>query len=323
MQKYLFTLILVALIPTFANAKKLDSLDYTSYKELFLKWDNDLFIYKDYYYTQGAHIFYVDRALRKNPVNNILLRLKNADNYFGLGLIHEIYTPKNINDSLLNVADRPYAGTFFIRTFISSSVPHKRVRITTQFDLGMLGPFAGARQMQKYVHSWFDFDFPKGWDFQVDNRPYINYNILADKGFISNPKAFDLIGTTRLRIGSIYDDLNLGITFRTGRFNDYFKGLSLSNKKYKENKKFQLYALGGFNATIAVYNATIMGEIVPPESDIGFKFNHIKNLIGEAYIGAQMSYRYIGIKAQITWQTPDFDGGEPHNWGTLSMYFRF
>ena len=106
--------------------------------------------------------------------------------------------------------------------------------------------------------------------------------------------------------------------------NSRFNGYNLGNKKYSENKDFQWFIYGGAKVTAVLYNATLMGGIIPPvETEYFFKFNQIENLIGEVYGGMQMTYKFIGLRGQVTWKTPEFETGEQHGWGTFSMYFRF
>ena len=323
MRIFLLLLICIISVPGIASAKKLDSLKYAQHKELILDWDNDIFVFKDFYYTQGAHILYVNPALRKNPANHILFQLKNADYYYGLGVIQEIYTPKDLVDTLHNLVDRPYAGTLYLRSFVTSVNPAKKLRFTNQLDIGFLGPLAGAEEAQRIIHEWLDLGFPNGWDFQIENRPYINYNFLVEKGLISVPGIFDFIGSSQLRIGNIHDDLQIGANIRIGRMNDFFKGYNLGNKSYTENRDFQFYIFGGASATAVLYNATLMGGIIPPEDSHYFKLKDINNLVCELTGGVQITYKFVGVKLQATWKTPEFDGGEEHGWGTISMYFRF
>ncbi|MCK5730249.1 MAG: lipid A deacylase LpxR family protein [Draconibacterium sp.] len=321
----LFFLLLISIIifPENTSAKKLDSLKYTQHKELIFDWDNDILVFKDYYYTQGAHIFYINPALRKNPANHILFQLKNADYYYGLGVIQEIYTPKDLIDTLLNTIDRPYAGTFYIRSFATSVISNKKIRFTNQLDIGLLGPLSGAEQAQRIIHDWLDLGFPNGWDFQIENRPYLNYNFLVDKGLLSVNGIFDFMGNSRLRVGNIHDDLQVGANIRIGRLNNFFKGYNLGNKSYGENHDFQFYVFGSANVTAVLYNATLMGGIIPPENSQHFKLKDIENVIGELKVGAQITYKFVGVKMQTTWKTPEFEGGEKHGWGTIAVYFRF
>jgi hypothetical protein len=132
-----------------------------------------------------------------------------------------MFTPKDIVDTLLNSIDHPYAGTLFLRSFIVSSNPDLRFRLTSQFDLGLLGPLSGAKQAQTLVHDWLNNDLPEGWDFQIDNRPYINYNVIAEKELLHIPKIIDIYGISHLRVGNIHDDLGVGVNLRIGRINDY------------------------------------------------------------------------------------------------------
>lgn len=322
MPKLLFIFVAICLLPIFAFSQKLDQLDNTDHKEFYFHWDNDIFLFKDYYYTQGAKLFYVNPALRKNPANHILLRLKNADNYFGLGLIQEIYTPKDVNDSLLNTVDRPYAGTLFIRSFSVSSNPDKRLKLSAQLDLGFLGPLSGAEQAQKYIHEWLDLGFPSGWDFQIQNRPYINYNLILEKSLNSYNGIFDFSGISQVRVGNIHDDLKLGAAFQLGRINDSYKGLNLANRKYNPNYDFQFNIFGSANATAVLYNATLMGGIIPPDRNHQFEFNEIRNFMGELSGGIVVKYKFVSIQGKVTWKTPEFETGESHGWGTISMFFR-
>ncbi len=323
MQKSIIYITIMFLFSNWALAKDLDSLQYNQHTEFFLDWDNDFYLLTDYYYTQGASFNYIHPALRKNPVNHMLLQLKDADYYYGLGLTQEIFTPKDVHDSLINVVDRPYAGTLFIRSFAVSSKPEKRLRFTTQLDLGVMGPLAISEQTQKKIHDWLNLGSPAGWDYQIDNRPYFNYNVLFEKGLVQVHGFLDIIGTSRLRIGNIHDDLQAGVLLRIGRFNDYFKGYNLSNKEFGDNRNFQLYVFGGAKATAVLYNGTLMGGIIPPESDHQFELKEISHGVAELYGGVHLSYKSIGAKGQLTWKSREFDYGIHHDWGTVSLYLRF
>ncbi len=323
MRLIFYLIILIIVVPENVSAKKLDSLKYAQHKELVLDWDNDIFVFKDYYYTQGAHILYINPVFRKNPANHILFQLKNADYYYGLGVIQEIYTPKDLIDTLLNTVDRPYAGTLYLRSFVTSVIPDRKLRFTNQLDIGFLGPLAGAEEAQRIIHDWLDLGFPNGWDFQVENRPYLNYNFLVEKGLISAPGIFDFIGSSRLRVGNIHDDFQIGANIRIGRLNDFFKGYNLGNRSYLENRDFQFYIFGGASATAVLYNATLMGGIIPPKDSHHFKLKDIRNIIGELNGGVEIAYKFVGVKLEAKWKTPEFDDGEQHGWGTIAMYFRF
>lgn len=314
-------LIGIILLPLFLAAKKLDRISAAKHKELYLDWDNDVFVFKDHYYTQGLHFFWVDPMFKKNPLNRVLPRLKHADYYFGVGMVQEMYTPKDITDTLLNTVDRPYAGTLYIRSFSISSNPNQRIKLTTQFDLGVLGPLSGAEQAQDLIHDWTESTPVGGWDFQVENRPYINYNILLEHGFISLPH-FELIGNTKIRVGNIHDDLRFGLTLRTGRINNYFKGLNLANSSYSFTNGLLFSLFGGFNLNFVAYNATLMGGIIPPTSAHEFTFNDIENVVIDLHGGIVLSFKNFGIKGQLTWKSKEFKTAEDHGWGTIAMFYK-
>ncbi len=320
--KILFGCILFSLLPYFLYGQKLRGLSAEEHREFFFKWDNDVFLKTDYYYTQGAQLFWVDPRFRKNPANFFLIRLNNADNYFGIGVIQEIFTPKDITDTLLNEIDRPYAGTLYLRSFATSINPGKRLKMTSEFDLGLLGPLSGARQAQELIHEWTGSDPPMGWDFQIDNRIYINYNLDVEKEILKFHQISDLIGVSELRLGSVHDDLRLGLNLRLGRVNDYFKGLNLPNLKYSEHNDFQIYISGGAGVTGVLYDATLMGGIVPPKNNREFRFREIHHLTADLNLGVIIAYKMLSVRGTVNMTTPKFQNGESHGWGTVSLFFR-
>ncbi len=320
-----FKLILIFFILPIAiqsAAQKIDGVNFNPHKELVVRWDNDAFFDIDYYYTQGAHILCIHPALRKNPLNHLLFRLKNTDKYYGMGVVQEMFTPKDILDTLLNVVDRPYAGTLFLKSSLVSSSPEKRLRLTTQIDLGVLGPLSGAEQAQKLVHHLTHSKPPEGWDFQIQNRPYLNYHGKLEKGLIALPQKFDMSAYSRVRLGNIHDDLQLGGNLRYGQFNNPFKGYILTNPGYAGNKDFQAFVFGGANVTFVLYNATLMGGIIPPKSEHEFELSQIENFVGEIYGGLQVSFKNFGLRGKVIWKTKEFEQGEDHSWGSISFIFR-
>lgn len=309
-------------MPFFSYCQKLKEINCEQHKEFYLKWDNDVFFKTDYYYTQGAQLFWVDPKLRRNPANYFLVRLKDSDLYFGIGIIQEIFTPKDITDTLLNTIDRPYAGTLYLKSIATSLNPEKRIKLTSEFDLGFLGPLSGARQAQEKIHEWLGSTPPQGWDFQVNNRIYVNYNLEIEKELVQISEKFNLNGVSKLRIGTIHDDLHLGANFRIGRVNDYFKGLNLDNKKYTENKDLQIYLQGGLSVSGILYDATLMGGIKPPENNKEYQFRQIKHLVADFNLGFTAVYKMVSLRGSATMGSSKFENAEKHVWGTISLFLR-
>ena len=309
------------MLPFFVVAKKPDSLRTANHSEIYFNWDNDVFVFKDYYYSQGIHLFWTSPVLRKNPLNHVLLRLKDADYYYRLGMVQEMYTPKDIADTLLNVIDQPYAGTLFLRSELISINPETKLKLSSQFDLGLLGPLSGAQKAQEYVHDWLGSTPPGGWDFQIHNRPYINYNLNIEKGLLV-VNGFEFIGNSRIRGGNIHNDIQIGTLLRFGKLNNYFNGLGLPNKSYKLKHDFQLFAFGGAALKAVAYNATLMGGIIPPESIHQFTFRDITNFVVNVHGGIHVSYKSFGAKGQLSWRSKEFEGGDVHGWGSISLIYR-
>lgn len=323
MFRYLIFSLLLFCFSATAFSKSLDSLLVELHKEYAVDWDNDMFVYTDIYYTQGAQMTLVHPSFRKNPINHLFFTLPNASNYAALGGIHEIFTPKDVRDTLANFVDRPYAGTFFIRSSISSAQLEHRHRLTSQLDLGVLGPLAGAAQAQQTIHGWLGLGWPKGWQFQIKNRPIINYNLSYEKWLNVLPGVVDVQAKVRARVGTVHDDIQISSHLRLGLLNDPLKGYQLSNKAYQQNRNFELYLFGTAKVLATAYNATLMGGIIETGDAHTFKYSQICPIVTELTAGIRANYQSVGSQFLLTWQSPEFNTGQPHAWGTMSLYFRF
>src|SRR4051812_30786752 len=71
-------------------------------------YDNDFFSATDRYYTQGIRVELSMPMFKYNPFSKVLLRLKNAKNYYGIAIEHDGFTPKSIRHDTVFVGERPY-----------------------------------------------------------------------------------------------------------------------------------------------------------------------------------------------------------------------
>lgn len=89
---------------------------------------------------------------------------------------HQIYTPNEIEQAELIEDDRPYAGLLFAGMSLFSDMQHEGWREASglHLDVGVVGPAAGGKRIQRWVHDATDSDEPKGWDNQLRNEPFVN-----------------------------------------------------------------------------------------------------------------------------------------------------
>ena len=300
-----------------------DSISSRKYHELSAFWDNDAMMNTDYYYTQSLMVQLVLPCLKKNPVNYLFFNLKNSRNYFGMAAVQEMYTPKNIQDSLTVPNDRPYAGTLYLRSLKVSNNQEGRIKVTSQFDFGVLGPASGAGFLQKIIHEINGLIPPNGWSYQIQNIPYINYNVMIDKGLAEMPGFLEFIYSAKVRAGTIYDDFQLGLKIRTGLVNSYFNGVTIQDRTLGSHKDIQAYFYGGANGKAVLYNALLTGGIFSTGSQKVLNYNDISHFVFSCSAGIFLGYRGIGAKFEFLGQSPEFTGGLYHAWFTTSAVISF
>ncbi|MCW3083112.1 MAG: outer membrane protein [Bacteroidetes bacterium] len=275
-------------------------------------YDNDFFSATDRYYTQGIRVELSMPMFKYNPFSKVLLKLKTAKNYYGIAIEHDGFTPKSIRHDTVFVGERPYACTAFLSNFLISTDPVKLQRLTTQLDLGIIGPNAKGAEMQKGIHKALNNIQPLGWQYQVANDVVINYNIEYEKGFLAL-KHFEFIGQAGLRAGTLYDDVNMGAMMRVGWMQPYFENLGMT--KHATTHKFQCYVFLKENVRAVQYNATMQGGVFEKNSVYTIRVSDMQRVVGTGEVGIVIAYKRVSIEYTKFYISPEFYGGLPHGWG--------
>src|ERR1700751_4223720 len=109
-------------------------------KFLSTNYDNDFFTATDRYYTQGIKFELILPALRKLPLMFLLPKLSHSTVQYGLNAVQDCFTPASIQRDIFIQGDRPYAATMYLGHFAVSNNEEKKQRLTSEIDLGIIGP---------------------------------------------------------------------------------------------------------------------------------------------------------------------------------------
>lgn len=285
-------------------------------------YDNDFFSTTDMYYTQGVRLELILPCFKRSPLSTILIPLKKSSkNYYGLALQQDGFTPTSIrHDSILH-GDRPYASVFFLSNFLVSTNRESRKRLTSQLDLGVIGPNGYGEQEQKGIHHATNNFQPLGWEYQIANDVVLNYTLNYEKGFLIK-KNFEFIGMIEGRLGTLYDDLSIGTTIRIGLMQNYFENLGLS-KNNIANRKFQCYLFVREKVKAVAYNATLQGGVFNKKSIYTIPVKDVNRVVGIAYVGISIAYKRLSIEYTKAYTSPEFYKGLAHSWGHCNISFCF
>ncbi|SHJ34510.1 hypothetical protein SAMN02745146_2859 [Hymenobacter daecheongensis DSM 21074] len=286
---------------------------------------NDAFFRTDYYFTQGMTLNVVLPALRKSPVNKILLPgPANATRHHGVKLHYDGFTPLRIQDDTIRRGDRPYASYIYAALYRISTNEARRQRLTSGLDVGFIGPAAGAKGFQTTVHRLIDAPTPRGWDFQVRHDLVLGYRVGYERQLLAAGRAAELIGTTQASLGTLSTFGAVGLLLRVGKMNPYFRNLGVETGSARGfGQKLQLYATGQAEGRLVGYNATLQGGVFNRSSPYTLPARQISRAVGQATASLVAAYGGVSFRTSATWITPEFKGSRNHAWVQFGLNVAF
>ncbi len=308
-------LILLFAFPIFLSAQELDSVPLL--KSFKIAYENDLFTQTDYYYTGGTFLEFNFPCLRKNPISKILLNLVHGhDESFGISINNLGFTPLSIKSDSILLGDRPFAATLYLGVNRISCNAEKQIRLTSNLDLGIIGPAALGYQEQKFIHSHTNNPIPHGWEFQIKNDIYFNYALKLEKGLISRKKNIDVVGDGFVNAGTIYNNAGLGLTFRIGRMDHYFVPFGFS-------KRFQCWIFAHGEGKLVARDATLQGGFFNTNSVYIISPENINRTTFSYSVGIVFAYKNIHLEFNEVSISPEFIGSRNHKWGHIGFIYIF
>lgn len=286
-----------------------------------INYDNDFFNATDMYYTQGIRLEYIAPFLRYSPFSYALIRLGGqAQNYFGIAVEQDCFTPSSIRHNEIFYGERPYAATAFLSNQLISINSQRKQRLTTQLDIGAVGPCAKCEEEQKGIHRALVNIQPLGWQFQVSNDLVVNYNLQFEQGLLTR-EHIQLVGYGGIRVGSLYDDANAGALLRLGWMPSYFEHLGIV--KNATSHKFQLYFTGRAQAELVGYNATMQGGLFNRSSVYTIPDSQVARYVLLGSAGAVLAYKRLSLEYTRVYISREMTTGLYHGWGHVNITICF
>jgi lipid A 3-O-deacylase len=237
--------------------------------------DNDslLLTDKDGFYTSGLRL-----------TRQYALRDASSLTVFGWRLGQELYTTSDINipPEQVGPPDHPYAGWLYIGVFREQHHSDGR-REKFGLDVGCLGPCAGGKRTQTFLHDVLDQPPPRGWSTQMKNEAgAVLYADVSPVRWTLSQNS-ELTPNWHVRFGNIYTDAGAGLTLRAGRLD------TLPDQS-------TLHALLRMDGRLVGYNASLQGGYFSSQNIFTEK---PKRFVGEAELGVVWRNGPYGITASI------------------------
>lgn len=261
-----FALFLLATVLGFGQGKK---------KEFGFITDNDLYTSSknDMYYTNGLELFF--RYLSKNENEKINKKITE----FRVG--QYIYNPRFINETAVDINDRPFTGYLFAEAGRSFFYNSESV-LKTDFQLGYMGPNAFGRETQESFHHVIGYKRVYGWENQLHNALAVQAHVMYSKKlFPSKHNDFvDLHFQSEANLGTIFDGVSTGFLTRIGFkkllpvYDSNLHDASVSAQPQFDVREFYFYAMPSVNYQF--YDATIEGSMFSDTSPVTFELEPLR-----------------------------------------------
>ncbi|HXH98991.1 MAG TPA: lipid A deacylase LpxR family protein [Sphingobacteriaceae bacterium] len=273
-----------------------------------MNYENDFFTGTDQYYTQGYSLEWVSPGLKKNPLTRVLIRL-NDNSKYGLSFEHYGLTPTSIESDEILYGDRPFSACIMLKTFSISTDTIRKIRFSSLLSTGLIGRAALGEEIQRDIHRFIGRKDPRGWQYQIGNDIILNYEINYEK-LIYDSKLFSVNTHSQLRIGTLSDKIQAGLTFTAGKLRTAFHG-NQTTRGRKLNVQFYAQPLINFIA----YDATLQGGVFHKNSPYTLKNDEIERITLQGNFGAIFRHRRIYFEYIQSMLGKEFETGKPHQWG--------
>lgn len=283
-------------------------------KQFSMFYGNDFTAQMDKYFTNGFAFEYVHPNLSKSPFNiNFFKKSNQIETYHSVRLIYDVFTP-DFHKELLT--DRPFSAYVLVGSKHQYLNPLSKLRVTSEFQFGIIGKAAGAGVFQNGIHKLMPgADRVIGWETQIKNDVAFNYKFKLEKQFFRNEFS-ELIGGATSYLGSPYTKAEVSTILRIGLMEDYFNRMNTDS-----DKNWQLFLFGEVKGSYVLHNATIQGGLL--NSFNTYVRSDLSPFVMDIQIGIGSVYKKYGLNFGQHFLTNEFDAGDSHSWGYFSFYINY
>lgn len=293
-------------------------------KELTVITDNDNYDFEltDRYYSNGF-IFNFNWLAATATGKKYLKKINRLE------AGHKVFNPYKNNESqqlVLQNMDRPFAGWLYGSYGITKIYRNSSVLLYGG-TIGIMGPSARGRQIQKGWHRIIGLYDVYGWEYQLNDELGLNGNVEYYHSLIkSNGKNnISIHLATQANLGNTFTNASAGLLIKTGKLNleeetGYWSANLTGNTKVPVKKEIVFF----LEPTVQVqgYNATLQGGLF--RKDKGPFTSTVKPVVLQAKIGTIVPGNVAGLRLYYTFRTRE--GGTMklgEHWGSIGLTVRF
>jgi hypothetical protein len=288
--------------------------------------ENDIFFGTDIWYSNGININIVHPIWQASPISKALIPYKGKSlNFYGLSILQTMFTPQYPTWEGIQYDDRPFGSYLMLGHSKLSTVPDKKLRISSCLYLGVIGKYALGGEIQSYLHG--TEKRPVGWKNQIANDIIINYNLEVEKAVLFNGKS-DVSFLTGLKAGSLHTNVSVGFRYQWSNSQDYFYDPLPTTKSHDpwnqilKKVKYSFFVTS--TLTGVAYDASLQGGLFNKTSPYVISNERLKRFLSTSSVGIGVTYRQFSFDMSGFMLSPEFDPQKRwHKWARLQVNYAF
>ncbi|WP_448132150.1 lipid A deacylase LpxR family protein [Stutzerimonas chloritidismutans] len=238
---------------------------------------------------------------------------------------HQIYTPEEIETRALIEDDRPYAGLLFAGMSMFSDTQYEGWRAAQglHLDVGIIGPAAGGKRLQRAVHKATDSDEPNGWDNQLENEPFVNLGYQHRWWLQERFAGLELEYGPSLgfALGNLYSYGSAGLGLRLGQ--NLQRSFSIpavtpaqsGSQFFRPGGDFAWYGFANLEGRYMAHNMLLDGNTFEDSHSVDRR-----EWVGDAKLGVALTWSRWQLAFASVWRTREFQGQQEHDqFGSITL----
>ncbi|ANF58684.1 lipid A deacylase LpxR family protein [Halotalea alkalilenta] len=284
---------------------------------LSLKWDNDLLAGEDGHYTNGLEFawgFIADEQHWTQRFSRAIPLWSGDASAVSYRFGQQMYTPEKIDVRALQPDDRPYAGYLYAGLSLYKRHQSGAVRVAESlgFDVGIVGPAAGAKPIQRGVHEVTGSDRPEGWGNQLGNEPILSLTYQRAWWLhhgLGDGLAFEYGPNLGFAVGNLYDYLSLGLGVRIGnRLDGLFATpgnapYSSFEPLFTTGPGLGWYLFAGANGRFMAHNLLLDGNTFESSHSVDRR-----SWVNDLTLGGALTFDSWNLALTLTNRSREFEG---------------
>jgi lipid A 3-O-deacylase len=291
--------------------------------------DNDAYVLRqktDRYYTFGLSIdyFFSKNGLNKPFWNKIFPHIsQNSDQYYGLNFRTAMYTSDTAWQKSTRL-DHPYGGSMTMGMTCISKQPETGQQLTTEYQLGIIGPAAQQEWAQRTAHRLMRISYPVGWEQQIPNDIALNARFTYESPFCNVSNTVEGTVIADVHVGTVMNQVGIGFRWKMGDFYSN-RQLGLPFLDVNLNKKIHYYLSAQPSVYFVGYNAMLQGGIFldAAQRNQYISYENMNSIVSDVTFSYHVSYSNIGFTYMYRVRSPEFKGGKEMFLGSLNFQARF